>query len=103
MAIRSLQMQQSVNMNMQQQQLNLTFYTSPFSENNGSQFNDLVPSYPFDDTIEGASMDNFSDLYCPSFSYQNITYLNVSCDTALDFSLPLYGELSESITMRTRR
>lgn len=89
MAIRSLQMQQNVNMNMQQQLLNYTFYSTPFIENNGSQFNDLVPM--FDDTIEGASMDNFSDLYCPTTSYQNISYLNVSCDTALDFSVPLYG------------
>lgn len=94
MAVRSLQMQPSVNMNMQ---LNLTLYTTPFSDNNGSQFNDLDSSSMFDDTIEGAAMDNFSDLYCPSFSYENITYLNVSCDAALDFSLPLYGECFESI------
>lgn len=89
MAIRSMQMQENLNMNMHQH-LNLTSYTMPFSsENNGSQFNDLET---FDDIIEGAATDNFSDLYCPSFSYENVTYLNVSCDTPLNFSIPLYGE-----------
>ena len=83
-------MQQNLNMNMHQHLLNLTFYTTPyFTENNTNQFNDLEA---FDDTIEGAATDNFSDLYCPSFSYENVTYLNVSCDTALDFSVPLYGK-----------
>lgn len=83
-------MQQNLNMNMHQQHLNLSFYTTAyFSENNGSQYNDLEL---FDDTIEGAATDNYSNLFCPSFSYQNVTYLNVSCDTALDFSVPLYGE-----------
>jgi hypothetical protein len=85
----SLQMQQNSNMNMQ---LNLTFYTTPYyNDLNGSQFSDLLPDYPFDDTIEGAVADNFSDAYCPSYNYQNLTYLNVSCDAALNFSLPLYG------------
>lgn len=92
MAIKSLQMQQNLNMNIHQHHPNLTFYEPPyFSDNNATQFNDPDA---FDDTIEGAATDNFSDLYCPSFSYQNVTYLNVSCDTALDFSVPLYGECS---------
>lgn len=93
MAVRSLQMQQNVNMNMQQQ-LNLTFYTTPYLDGTTEgSFSDLDAVYSsLDDTIEGAATDNLSDLYCPSFSYQNITYLNVSCDTALDYSVPLYGE-----------
>lgn len=92
MAVRSLPMQQNVDMNMQQQ-INLTLYTTPlWEEATDGAFSDLDAVYSFDDTIEGAAADNFSDLYCPSFSYQNITYLNVSCDTALDFSVPLYGE-----------
>lgn len=86
-------MQHNTNMNMQQPPLNLTLYTTPYYyENNGSQYNDLDTVYPFDDTIEGAAADNYSDLYCPSFSFENETYLNVSCDTALNFSVPLYGE-----------
>lgn len=86
-------MQQNVVMNMQQQP-NLTFYTTPhWNEAIEETFSDLDAVYSsLDETIEGAAADNFSDLYCPSFSYQNITYLNVSCDTALDFSVPLYGE-----------
>lgn len=92
MAVRSLQMQESDSMNMQQQ-LNLTLYTTPpFLDGftTESWYSDLS----LDDTIEGAAADNYSDLYCPSFASHNpnITYLNVSCDTALDFSVPLYGE-----------
>lgn len=84
-------MQHNTNMNMQL--LNLTLFTTPFYyENNGSQYNDLDPVYPFDDTIEGAAPDNYSDLYCPSYANENVSYLNVSCDTALNFSVPLYGE-----------
>lgn len=93
MAIRSLQMQQNMNTNMQHQQPNLTFYTTPFyGENNGSQFDDLDAMYTFDGSIESAGSDNFSGFECPSSTYDNITYLNVSCDAALNFSLPLYGE-----------
>lgn len=69
--------------------------TTPFYFDNGSQYNDLDTVYPFDDTIEGASPDNYSDLYCPSISFENVTYLNVSCDTALNFSVPLYGEFND--------
>lgn len=77
------------------QQLNLTFYSTLYNyENNASQLNDLEAAYPFDDTIESAAADNYSDLHCPSYSYQNVTYLNVSCDTALTFSVPLYGEFA---------
>lgn len=86
MAIRSLQMQ----LNMQQQLLNSSLL-HPFSFNNetfGGQYGDIDTS--FDDTIDGAA-DNSSDL-CPSFSYQNVSYLNVSCDTTLNYSIPLYGE-----------
>jgi hypothetical protein len=87
MALRALsQMQQNISMKQQPPNFTTPFYF----EGNGSQYNDLDPIYPFDDTIEGA--DNYSDLYCPSYSFENITYLNVSCDTALSFSVPLYGE-----------
>lgn len=84
-------MQHNTSVNMQQQP-NLT---APFYFENGSQFNDLESVYSFDDTIDGAAADNYSNLYCPSFSYENITYLNVSCDTALNFSVPLYGEFND--------
>lgn len=87
MAIRSLQMQ----LNMQQQLLNSSLYSLSFyNETNGGQFGDIDTSLQFDDTIDGAA-DNSSDL-CPSFSYQNVSYLNVSCDTTLNYSIPLYGE-----------
>lgn len=95
MVIGSLQMQQNINMNMQQQQLNLTLFPTPFNYENASQFSDPDLMYPFDGTIEGA--DNYSDLYCPSFSCQNITYLNVSCETAVNFAVPLYGESTVTI------
>jgi hypothetical protein len=64
---------------------NLTLYSTPLFDNDS--FSEVI-DYTLDETIDGAY--NFSDLSCPS-SYQNFTYLNVSCDTALDFSIPLYG------------
>ena len=76
-------------MNMSMEQLNLSLLSTPYYEN-GTQFNDL-DQYPFDDTIEGATLDNY--LYCPSVSFENISYQNVSCDAALNFSVPLYGKL----------
>lgn len=89
-------MQYNMNTNMQP---NMTFYTTPFyGEVNGSQFDDLEAMYPFDDSID-AGTDNFSYFHCPSITYDNVTYLNVSCDTALNFSLPLYGELFEFIIL----
>ena len=92
MALRALsQMQHNTSVNMQQQP-NLS---APYYFENGSQFNDLDSVYSFDDTIEGAAADNYSNLYCPSYSFENITYLNVSCDTALNFSVPLYGEFND--------
>lgn len=78
----------NMNSNMQQQQLNLTLYPTPFYYENGSQFNDLES---YDGAVEGA--DNYTFPECPSISsYTNNTYLNVSCDTPLSFSVPLYGE-----------
>lgn len=71
-----------------QQFINMQNLTSLYDKDNASDVDSLLS---FDDTIEGAAADNYSDL-CPSFSYPNITYLNVSCDAALDFSVPLYGE-----------
>jgi hypothetical protein len=63
-----------------------TNFTTPLY--NGTTFNDELDT--FDGIIDGA-YDNSSDfMSCPS-SYQNYTYLNVSCDTALNFSVPLYG------------
>lgn len=83
-----MQFYMNMNSNMQQQQLNLTLYPTPFYYENGSQFNDLES---YDGTVEGA--DNYTFPECPSFSsYANNTYLNVSCDTPLSFSVPLYGE-----------
>lgn len=77
-------------LNMQHQLLNssLLYPLSFNNETNGGQYGDIDTS--FDDTIDGAA-DNSSDL-CPSFSYQNVSYLNVSCDTTLNYSIPLYGE-----------
>lgn len=89
-SVRSLQ---PGTMNMQQL-LNLTGYTTPFF--NESQLDDGDPAFPFDDIIDGAAIDsNFSNLFCPSSTYQNETYLNVSCDTELKFSVPLYGESAD--------
>jgi hypothetical protein len=93
--IRGLQMQHNNNM---QQELNLTFYTTPYYfESNGSQLSDLS----YDDTIEGGTPDNYSDIFCPSVSYQNISYLNVSCEVDLEFSIPLYGERERLTTQLT--
>lgn len=90
MAFRSLPMQHNMNM---QQQLNLTLYTTPFYFDNASQLSDLDS---YESSVEGA--DNYTDLYCPSFSpYANKSYLNVSCDTPLEFSVPLYGETRASV------
>jgi hypothetical protein len=83
------QMQHNISM----KQPALPNFTTPYYLDNGTQFNELDPSNYFDDSIDAATPDNYSDLYCPSYSFQNnITYLNVSCDTALNFSVPLYGE-----------
>jgi hypothetical protein len=85
-------MQHNTNMQQQQPQNSSLFTTPYYYENNGSQY-DLDSAYTFDDTIEGAAADNDSDMYCPNYSsFENLTYLNVSCDTALNFSVPLYGE-----------
>lgn len=87
-SVRSLQ---QGNMNLQQL-LNLTVYTTPFF-NESQPLDDGDPPFQFDDIIDGAAIDNnFSNLFCPSSTYQNETYLNVSCDTELKFSVPLYGE-----------
>lgn len=87
-SVRSLQ---PGTMNLQQQLVNLTGYTTSFF--NESQLDDGGPALSFDDIIDGAAIDNnFSNPFCPSFTYQNETYLNVSCDTELKFSVPLYGE-----------
>lgn len=72
---------------MEDVHLNLSLYATPLY--NGTSFNDAVELDTFDGIIDGA-YDNSSDFMCPS-SYQNYTYLNVSCDTALNFSVPLYG------------
>lgn len=95
-------MQQNMNTNMQQP--NLTFYTTPFyGDGNGSQFvDDLEAIYPFDDSID-AGTGNFSLYRCPSSTYDNVTYLNVSCDSTLNFSLPLYGEFEFIFPKRQRR
>ena len=72
---------------MEDMQLNLTFYTTPLPDNSSS-FNDVVDYVELDGTIDGAN-GNVSDL-CPNL-YMNYTYLNVSCDSALNFSVPLLG------------
>jgi hypothetical protein len=99
MAIRSLQMQQSVN--MQQLLSNYSLWPTPLSsDNNASQLSDL-PDYTLDGTVEDGLWLNYSDS-CPA-SFQNMTYLNVSCDAALNFSEPLLGETpNHGPTTRTR-
>lgn len=88
MTIASLQVQRDMNM----QRFNWTQFTTPSFDNGTQLFSDADDVLlTLDDTIESA--DNFSE-HCPSYTYQNLTYLNVSCDTALDFSVPLYGESS---------
>jgi hypothetical protein len=74
---------------MENMHLNLSSFlsTPPY---NSTTLNDVVELDTFDGIIDGA-YDNSSDfMSCPS-TYQNYTYLNVSCDTALNFSVPLYG------------
>lgn len=92
------QMQHNISM----KQPPLPNFTTPFYLDNGTTYNELDPGNFYDDSIDAATADNFSDLYCPSYSFQNnVTYLNVSCDTALNFSVPLYGEFVASIFPQT--
>lgn len=87
-------------MNLQQQLFNLTVYTTPFF-NESQQFEVDDAGFPYEDIIDGAAIDgNFSNRFCPSYTYQNETYLNVSCDTELKFSVPLYGELDDELNLR---
>jgi hypothetical protein len=98
MAIKSLQMQQGVN--MQQLLSNYSLWPTPFTgDNNGSQLSDL-PDYTLDGSVEDGLWLNYSDS-CPA-SFQNMTYLNVSCDAALNFSEPLLGEMPIEAKTRTR-
>lgn len=91
----SIRSQQLSNMNLQQQLLNLSVYTTQFF-NESLQLEGVETEFPFEDTIDMADIDgNFTNLLCPSSTYQNLTYLNVSCDTELKFSVPLYGELED--------
>lgn len=87
-----MQEQERLNvLNMEDMHLNLTFNTTPLpgSINNISSLNDVIDYESLDSTIDEA-YGNYSGL-CPSM-YQNFTYLNVSCDTAINFSVPLLGK-----------
>lgn len=43
---------------------------------------------------------NDSDYYCSNFE-GNITYLNISCETQLSYSLPLYGYITPFLILIT--
>jgi len=71
-----------------QHQQNLSHFTMSYLENSTSMFDEFL-----DQTIDGAAGGNFSEYYCPSMRPDNMTYLNVSCEPIIDFSVPLYGML----------
>jgi hypothetical protein len=100
MAIRSLQMQQNVNMQQQQLLSNYSLWPTPsYSDYNTSQLSEL-PDYTLDGTVEDGLWLNYSDS-CPA-TFQNMTYLNVSCDAALNFSEPLLGKLCSRFISKIR-
>lgn len=80
-----------VKRSMEDMHLNLSLYTTPLYGSN-SNSNDVIDYDTLDGTIDGA-YGNYSDPFCPSIA-QNLTYLNVSCDTTLNFSEPLFGMYS---------
>ena len=57
----------------------------------------IDPTEPYE--LNGSGF-NDSDYYCSNFE-GNITYLNISCETQLSYSLPLYGYITPFLIIIT--